>query len=339
MPARRRSPFAPPVRRLLAVGLLCGAAAASPVAAADEPAAARPNAVAPEASGRADAAPGLVRTNHPQDGRARTGPSPAESLGVAVPTPASRPTAPAAAGPGAPPPAAAGGWLGFLDSGSLFEGLFATIGAGYATAGGEDGPVIPTPANWDMYDPTDDFHLWSHLGCLGGTSHCYKRAVTTNRGAGPSSMLQFGYNFRGLVSAWLDLSWHGSLGATLDMAGTATGALIAGVHPLHFVADGMLPFDLNLYAGWGFYEVLYYYHAEFSDGGTAGVAWTGTSIPFGAALEYKLSRRFGVGADMRFVAARYSKWIANQDLDRESKVDPAVTTFRLEPRLTLTAHF
>ena len=166
----------------------------------------------------------------------------------------------------------------------------------------------------------------------------YGRAVTTNRGAGLAAALQLGYNIKGYVSLAVDLAWHGSFGAKTDTAGNGTVSGLLGLHPLRFWRHD-LPVDVKLYAGYGFFDILYYYEAEIQTE-AKGKAWTGTALPFGLQTEYKFDEKgaFALGLDLRAVKGSYTKWIYNYDNDITSNPSTPVETFRFEPRLTLTAH-
>ena len=284
-----------------------------------------------------------------------------------IPTPAGMPEAAPAAAPGlAPTPAEQGprppavspfGNDGArdavadrtLDLRPIFEGFFLNFNVGYASSGGTAGPAIPEttppisvvtqigPIPIEKYT----FAQWRDVGCTKyGPARCYAKGVTTDVGSGMAAALQVGYNIKGYVSLWADFSFHGHFGSKVDMAGNGTVAAMLGIHPLRFVQDGQLPVDVRLYGGYGFFDILYYYETQFQDEAT-GKAWTGTSIPFGLATEYKFDKRgvFAIGADLRFVSASYSKWIFNNDKDIASTLPSPHTTFRFEPRLVLGWHF
>lgn len=265
---------------------------------------------------------------------------------AAAPAPAPAAT-PAAAEPAAPVPAADRTPL--IDTipapevESQFEGGFFRLNLGYAGHGGEAGPAIP-----DMTAGSSDITLlgnntfasWRQKGCLFGSAACYKRAIRSDVGSGVAVALQGGYNIKGYVSIWGDLSWHGSFGSKKDIAGAGTAAVMLGLHPLRFWrAD--LPVDVMVYGGYGFFEILYYYETEFQTE-AKGKAWTGSSIPFGLLTEYRFRRSgpFAMGLDLRLVNGRYNKWIYNNDKDYSSNLgsDPH-TTLRFEPRLTMGWHF
>lgn len=214
---------------------------------------------------------------------------------------------------------------------AAWEGFFLEFNIGYANAGGEDGPAIAEPENVIM---VPSLALTRELN-----RKDYDKAITTNRGAGVALALQIGYNIAGYASLWADLSWHGSFGAKADMAGAGTAAAMLGLHPLRFWRDD-LPADVRLYAGYGFFDLLYYYETQFQQEAT-GKAWLGTAIPFGLSAEYRLDDEgvFTMGADLRMVQASYTKWVYNNDKDQASKLDPPVTTFRIEPRAVFGWHF
>ncbi len=214
-----------------------------------------------------------------------------------------------------------------------WQGFFVNFNIGYATAGGTDGPTIP------------------EVDGVGGLNamrltfpESYKKAVTTNRGAGLAAALQIGYNVFGYVSLWFDASWHGTLAGGADAAGNGTAAGILGLHPLRFVAPD-LPADITLYGGYGFFELLYYYEVAFDSEHPSGKSWMGNSIPFGLSAEYRLDPdgAFTLGFDMRIVSATYNQWIFNYDKNQISHLDPPQntpqTTLRYEPRLMLGGHF
>jgi hypothetical protein len=222
---------------------------------------------------------------------------------------------------------------------ATFEGFFLSLNLGYATAGGKDGPVIPSP--YDNTFPVNglSFAQWAQTGCVFPGRLCYAKAVTTNKGAGFAPNLQIGYNIKGFVSLWTDLSWHGSFGSKVDTAGNGTVAAMLGLHPLRFWRDD-LPIDVRLYGGYGFFDVAYYYEAEMQ-AEAKGKAWTGTALPLGLALEYKLDEDgvFALGADLRTVEATYDRWIFNYDKDITSKLTTPETTSRTEGRMSFGWHF
>ena len=191
-----------------------------------------------------------------------TAPAEAAKPPVITPTaaaPAADAAAPTSATPELPAPAAASP---FGDDGSkatdkakadddepppsMFEGFFVNFNLGYATAGGKDGPVIPDPSNSSDISKFGQFASWAAKDCLFAGQACYSKAVTTNKGAGLAIALQIGYNIKGYVSLWADISGHGSFGASTDMAGVGTGAAMIGFHPLRFAKKGQLPVDVKL---------------------------------------------------------------------------------------------
>lgn len=209
-----------------------------------------------------------------------------------------------------------------------WQGFFLSLNVGHASAGGKDGPIIPEPNGA------------TGLGLIRAAAPAeYAKAVTTNRGEGLAAALQIGYNIKGLVSIWADLSWHGSFGSKADTAGVGTTAGMLGLHPLRLWRSD-LPVDVRLYGGYGFFEILYYYESVFQQEAT-GKAWTGTSMPFGLATEYRFDDDgvFSMGLDLRLVQGSYDKWIYNNDKDIASTVSPPETTFRFEPRLMFGWHF
>ncbi len=225
---------------------------------------------------------------------------------------------------------------------ATFEGFFLSLNLGTSNHGGVAGPLIPDPtagtgtvqATWGT------FAAWRQAGCLAGTKVCYDRAITTARGNGLAANLQIGYNIKGFVSLWADLAWSGSFGTTADSAGIGTASAMLGLHPLRFWRDD-LPVDVKLYSGYGFFESLYYYETEFQTEVKL-KGWFGTSVPFGLHTELKIDRDgvFALGADLRFVAGSYTKWVYNNDKDIASRFDAnPITTFRFVPRLSLGWHF
>lgn len=216
-----------------------------------------------------------------------------------------------------------------------WDGFFVSFNLGYAGAGGKDGPIIP-PLQQGSTPPPPDTPDTSSLKASSPTR--YNRAVTTNRGSGAALALQIGYNILGYASIWADLSWHGTFGSTVDMAGAGTAAALVGFHPLRFVRDGQLPVDVKLYGGYGFFDINYYYEAEMQVD-AKGKAWTGTSLPFGVQTEFRLSEHFAIGLDLRLVKASYDKWIYNNDKDIASHLSAPETTLRFEPRVSFAGHF
>ncbi len=225
---------------------------------------------------------------------------------------------------------------------STFEGFFVQLGLGYSTSGGDGGPVIPdvqqgaATSEWNF----GTFQDWRNKGCLYGDSHCYNRAITTDRGAGLAAAFQLGYNIKGYADLALDFAWNGSFGSTADMAGAGAVSPMVGIHPLRFWRDD-LPADVRLYTGFGAFDILYYYETEFQTE-AKGKAWTGTSVPFGLQGEYKFDKNgaFALGLDLRFVRASYTKWIYNNDKDIASHMDSnPVTTMRFAPRVNFAFHF
>lgn len=223
------------------------------------------------------------------------------------------------------------------DKPSMFEGFFLNLNLGYATAGGKDGPEIPALSVGGSNPPAGTPPLKTYAS---ETPDRYARAVTTNKGSGLAIAIQIGYNIKGFVSLWADISGHGSFGSSLDTAGVGTGAAMLGFHPLRFVKKGQLPVDIKLYGGFGFFEIMAYQEAEFQID-AKGKAWLGTSIPFGMSTEYKFNKKgaFAMGLDLRFVSAAYDKWVYNNDKDIASKLTTPETTFRFEPRLMFGWHF
>ena len=220
---------------------------------------------------------------------------------------------------------------------SQFEGFFLNLNLGYATSGGRDGPDIPALSVGGNDPPAGTPSVKATASAYPDK---YKRAITTDKGAGLAIAIQIGYNIKGYVSLWADISGHGSFGSSLDTAGVGTGAVMVGFHPLRFVKKGQLPVDTKLYGGFGFFEILGYQEAEFQID-AKGKAWLGTSIPFGLATEYKFDKKgaFAMGLDLRFVAASYDKWVYNNDKDISSKLTTPETTFRFEPRVMFGWHF
>jgi hypothetical protein len=222
----------------------------------------------------------------------------------------------------------------------LWQGAFIALDLGYATSGGRGGPLIPDLAAGaaEVSFSYGSFAQWQAKGCLFGNMACYDRAVTTDVGAGFAADLQIGYSILGYASLWADLSWHGSFGSKTDTAGAGTVAVIAALQPLRFWRPD-LPVDLRLYAGWGFFEILYYYETEFQPE-AKGKAWLGSAIPFGLDLRYRVPDSvFAAGVDLRFVQGAYDEWIWNYDDDVKSKLNAPETTLRFEPRLVLAWHF
>lgn len=268
-----------------------------------------------------------------------------------APTPAPAPAAAPAPAPVAEPatPVPAADRTPIIDTipapevESQFEGGFFRLNLGYAGHGGEAGPAIPdmtAGSSSITLSGANSFATWRRKGCLFGTAACYNRAIRSDVGSGLAVALQGGYNIKGYVSIWGDLSWHGSFGSKKDIAGAGTAAVMLGLHPLRFWrAD--LPVDVMVYGGYGFFEILYYYETEFQTE-AKGKAWTGSSIPFGLLTEYRFRRGspFAMGLDLRLVNGRYSKWIYNNDKDYSSNLESKPhTTLRFEPRLTLGWHF
>lgn len=337
----RRSPLV--CNLLAAVTAGCLAFAATPATAA--PKKKRPPAAKGEEAGPAKAeetAPAQAEESAPAGAR------PPAAAPAPAPTPAPAPAAtPAAVEPAAPVPAADRtpiiDTIPAPEAESQFAGGFFRLNLGYAGHGGEAGPAIP-----DMTAGSSDIKLvgansfagWRKKGCLFGSAACYNRAIRSDVGSGIAVALQGGYNIKGYVSIWGDLSWHGSFGSKKDIAGAGTAAAMLGIHPLRFWrAD--LPVDVMVYGGYGFFEILYYHETEFQTE-AKGKAWTGTSIPFGLLTEYRFRRSgpFAMGLDLRLVNGRYNKWIYNNDKDYSSNLgsDPH-TTLRFEPRLTMGWHF
>lgn len=226
----------------------------------------------------------------------------------------------------------------------LWGGFFLSLNVGYATHGGEAGPVIPSPTRADSPHPITIngqlFPQWKQTGCLIAGDICYDKAVRSDVGQGLAVAFQIGYNFFGYASLFADLSWHGSFGSKIDTGGAGTAAVMLGFHPLRFVrAD--LPVDLKLYGGFGFFEILYYYENQLDVKREAkGKSWMGSSIPFGLAFEARIPDSvFAIGLDLRMVRAAYDKWVYNWDDAIESKLDEPMTTLRFEPRVIFGWHF
>ena len=331
----------------LTAGLLTNAILSSPAQAAPKKKDKKPAAQAPE-----DAA--QPATPAPQAAQPAPAPPPPAPADTAPAKSKSKPTEPAPAAPQVEPPSApaASGWsdprhgdsptakvvpthqgageaphLRYGKS-SNWEGFFLNLNVGYANTGGVDGPTIPEPdgasglTSMRLSNPT-----------------AYAKAVTTNRGGGLAGAFQIGYNIKGYVSLWADLSWHGTWGSTIDNAGTGTVAAMIGLHPLRFWRPD-LPVDLKLYAGYGIFDIMYYYENQFQVD-AKGKAWTGTALPFGLSTEVRLSEDgvFTLGVDLRMVQASYNKWIYNNDKNIASTLTSAQTTSRNEGRLMLGWHF
>ena len=274
------------------------------------------NAVRPSPSGPITIAPALAPTASP-------------AAGIA-PTPAAAPATPQVFEPNADP---------------LWGGFFLSLNVGYASSGGTAGPVIPQPTGGGLVGfiiGGSSWSQWQQKNCIGpgAVARCYDKAVTTDVGSGVAAAFQVGYNVAGYASFWADFSWHGSFGSKTDTAGAGTVAVMLGLHPLRFWRPDA-PVDVTLYAGYGFFEILYYYETQLDPQMEAkGKSWLGTAIPFGLSFEYRIPGSvFALGADLRFVAASYDEWVYNYDNDQKSAMSPAITTLRFEPRLVMGWHF
>lgn len=206
-----------------------------------------------------------------------------------------------------------------------WQGFFLSLNVGYSTHGGATGVTIPTVRG---------------LGTI-PVGPGYDEAVTTARGNGLAIALQIGHNIKGYASIWADFAWNGDFGmqSRVDQDGFGTISLIAAIHPLRFWRPDA-PFDVKLYAGYGFFEILYYYEMQFQAKAT-GKAWTGTAIPFGLSGEWRVPDSvFAIGLDLRFIRGSYDTWIYNYDKDYSADLsaDP-VTTLRFAPRVTFGWHF
>ena len=226
----------------------------------------------------------------------------------------------------------------------LWGGFFLSLNIGYASSGGQAGPPIPQPMGGNLMGIVvngQTWDQWAQTPCTGAFGErCYSKAVTTDGGAGLAAAFQVGYNVSGYVSFWGDLSWHGSFGSKTETGGAGTVALMLGFHPLRFWRPDP-PVDLRLYAGYGVFEILYYYETQLDAAMEAkGKSWMGTSIPFGLSFEYRIPDSvFALGADLRFVSTSYNEWVYNYDNDQKSLPSPPVTTFRFEPRVVMAWHF
>jgi hypothetical protein len=204
------------------------------------------------------------------------------------------------------------------DTTANFQGLFLKLGLGYGTVSGTDGPAIPeiTCANC-LSIPA--------LALLRNNDPArYKMAVTTNKGSGLATGIEFGYNVLGYGSIALDLAWQGSpFGSSTDNAGVGLGGGTIGFHPLRFVKKGKFPLDLRLYGGIT-YGVNYYYENALQVD-AKGKAWTGTAPLWGFAAEYMFKRKgiFALGLDVRNVLPGWTKWYYNYDKDQVSHLDQA----------------
>jgi len=220
---------------------------------------------------------------------------------------------------------------------STFEGFILGFDVGYGTAGGEDGPLIPVASSPGVDTSSVQYKMandaWKQQR-IDDRTH-YDQGVTTSKGGGLSVALRIGYNIKGFVSLWADMSGHMSPGSGVDLAGGGTVAAMLGLHPVSwFVPEA--PYDVKLYGGYGFFDILGYKEAVFQQE-AKGKAWTGSALPFGVAFAYKFDRlsAFAMGLDLRFVRASYDKWIYNNDKDLASRMDDdPVKTLRFEPRLT-----
>ena len=227
----------------------------------------------------------------------------------------------------------------------LWGGFFLSLNVGYSNCGGQAGPLIPQPRGGSLNGTLSlggvAWKDWPQQPCTGlFESHCYSGAVTTDVGAGLAAAFQVGYNVAGYVSFWGDISWHGSFGSKSDTAGAGTAAIMIGLHPLRFWRPDA-PFDLRLYGGFGFFEILYYYETHLDVANEPkGKSWLGTSIPFGLSFEYRIPDSvFAMGVDLRFVSGAYDEWVYNYDNDQKSALSPPITTFRFEPRVVMGWHF
>ena len=218
---------------------------------------------------------------------------------------------------------------------SIWEGFFFTFGAGYATSGGQSGPAVPD-VEGTVFIGTAEFKKTIQLHSAAN----YSALVTSDVGAGPAVTLQFGYNILGYASIWLDIAGHGDLSTDKkNLSGGGGVSLAAGIHPLRFVRPDM-PVDFKLYAGYTPIEVLAYNENQVQVEYKA-KAWIGSAIPFGLHTEWKPNPDggFALGFDLRMTKASYNQWYYNWDREELSRPDPPVTTLRIEPRLTLAAHF
>ena len=219
---------------------------------------------------------------------------------------------------------------------ALWQGFFLSFDVGYGTVFGKDGPAIPVLTQGGKAPPPETPDMKT---LTAGCPECYNDAVTTSKGTGVAAAIQIGYNIKGYVSLWADLSWHGSFGSKVDTAGAGTVAAMLGLHPLRFVRQD-LPVDLRLYGGYGFFDILYYHEVRMQTE-AKGKAWLGTALPFGTSLEYRFDDDgvFALGADLRFVQGSYGKWMYNYDKDIASVLTTPETTFRWESRLMFSWHF
>ncbi len=208
-----------------------------------------------------------------------------------------------------------------------WAGPFLILGPGYSTKSGEVGVPIP--------DTSGGTGAATKLSSL--SKDKYDAAVRTDKGNGVGLDLQLGYNLLGFASIWADLAWHGSFGSTLETAGTGSGALMLGFHPLRFIGDD-LSIDVRVFGGYGLYEINHY-NEDGTQAAAKGKAWTGNNITLGGSFEYRLTdSAISFGLDVRQVFGRYNTWVYNFDNDIRSQVSQSVHKDRFEAHATIGFH-
>lgn len=208
-----------------------------------------------------------------------------------------------------------------------WAGPFLILGPGYSTKSGEMGVPIP--------DTTGGTGTATKLSSL--PKEKYDAAVRTDKGNGVGLDLQLGYNILGFASIWADLAWHGSFGSSLETAGTGSGALMVGLHPLRLIGDD-LSIDVRVFGGYGLYEINHY-NEDGTQAAVKGKAWTGNNITLGGSFEYRLTdSAISFGVDVRQVFGRYNTWVYNFDNDIRSQIDESVHKDRFEAHATIGFH-
>ncbi|MBM4352301.1 MAG: hypothetical protein FJ109_00675 [Deltaproteobacteria bacterium] len=180
--------------------------------------------------------------------------------------------------------------------------------------------------------------------------------VRTDTGSGFAAGLKLGYNVMGYGSLEAGVLAHGnkmSVGDTWEGAGHA--AAILRLYPLQFTAlfgklatrkpeslpDGASwtaamfkrKYDVNLYFGYGFFNMTgYHYNPE------DGAGWEGTDFEFGLGADYKVIKTVSLGVDLKFIKSSYDKFLCKFDPEAKAYPEGAVSTWTVAPTATITFH-
>jgi hypothetical protein len=181
-------------------------------------------------------------------------------------------------------------------------------------------------------------------------------AVRSDTGSGFAAGLKLGYNVMGYASLEGGVLAHGnkkSVGDTWEGAGHA--AALLRLYPLQFTAlfgrlatrkvpDRALgdpwtetmfkrKYDVNLYFGYGFFNMAGY-HWNPDDG----AGWDGTDWEFGIGADYKVVRTVSFGVDLKLIRSSYDKFMCKWDPEQKAYPEGSVSTWTIAPTATITFH-